>query len=1072
MSDDSGLVSEYWTATLSGSAFLESQEKFRRAFAREDEIIRSIDSDQSKIKTLEEFAQKNIQRKINTIREPSSRAWKIFQSLDIDPDKDYLPALHVEKGLPAAEIEELFATAVQARKSLDQAVFFGGSQREVLRSCFKQLEEYRLSALVLADRIEEGISKKKENFRVTTKQLGAALVAEYADQKASVEAAQQWMGPTAVSGFDLQEWAAWTPPAEPQFVNLGNIFYPRPESNSIPGLPGSFSYPLLVSLPDNGRLLFKHDAAGRDAAQSAVRALMLRILGAFPAGRANFTIFDPLGLGDSAAPFLALSDHNKDFLGGKIWSSAQDLSKQLGEITAHIEHVITRYLRGDYSTIAEYNAAAGEIAENYRVLVIFDFPAQFSEETQFELKRILENGPRCGVFTVVVSNSGVKANYGVSDAEFPGVRLESEGAFVGLPVDGHYPLLEFDADPISRLGQTDGQKLIDSVVDRVGREGRTATESAVNLAKTHGLFAAAVEARVRSDIPAEYTAVDTTNPTTWWKNSTRDACLSPVGPSSARDVAIVRFDSSSMAGGFLIGRMGSGKSTLLHTYLAGLTMLYAPDELELYLIDFKEGVEFASYAEAQLPHAVCVAIESEREFGLSVLESVVEEMQRRGALFRSTGGQQTTFASMRDREGAKLPRIVLVFDEFHVLFAQDDKIGAKSAELMETIIRQGRGFGVHVLLASQTLSGMSAFPRQKLDLLPVRMLLGSTREDADIVLGEANQGWKLISKPGEGVLNNSGGAVEGNIVFLGAFEEDADRMRRLSMLRQKATSEGHSRRPVVFEGFKAAELESESCEEFRDHISPPSPYVLSLRAGRSLTLAGPANLLLRRESGANVLLIARDVQGAPLGIIAAGLVSLLAGSAKVQVHFVNFLSIDEEIEVALSGLAESDQVELLRARKLVPLLENLASEVRRRVEEEDDRAAARVLYLFGVHRARDLTNELSSPYDDEGAPSPDDLLKEILSDGPDVGIHVVAWAESANALDRRFDRTTLGYFGHVMGTRMAREDSVRLFDVDVAAQLRDNQVFYADLEGGLERKMMAYALPSPVWIKNVLQASE
>src|SRR5687767_13744575 len=138
MSDDSGLVSEYWAGAISGSAFLESQEKFRRAFAREDEIIRSIASDQAKIKTLEEFAQKNIQRKINTIREPSSRAWKVFQSLDIDPENDYLTALHVEKGLPAAEIEELFATAVQARKSLDQAVFFGGSQREVLRSCFKQ----------------------------------------------------------------------------------------------------------------------------------------------------------------------------------------------------------------------------------------------------------------------------------------------------------------------------------------------------------------------------------------------------------------------------------------------------------------------------------------------------------------------------------------------------------------------------------------------------------------------------------------------------------------------------------------------------------------------------------------------------------------------------------------------------------------------------------------------------------------------------------------------------------------------------------------------------------------------
>ena len=70
--------------------------------------------------------------------------------------------------------------------------------------------------------------------------------------------------------------------------------------------------------------------------------------------------------------------------------------------------------------------------------------------------------------------------------------------------------------------------------------------------------------------------------------------------------------------------------------------------------------------------------------------------------------------ALREATGEPLPRILLVFDEFHVLFARNDKLGLAAAELLETIIRQGRGFGIHVLLGSQSLSGLDALgPRPR-----------------------------------------------------------------------------------------------------------------------------------------------------------------------------------------------------------------------------------------------------------------------------------------------------------------------------------------------------------------------
>ena len=69
------------------------------------------------------------------------------------------------------------------------------------------------------------------------------------------------------------------------------------------------------------------------------------------------------------------------------------------------------------------------------------------------------------------------------------------------------------------------------------------------------------------------------------------------------------FDSSDHSGALLVGRPGSGKSTLLHTFIAGITTLYGPEELELHLVDFKEGVEFKVYAANGLPHPRSIAIE-------------------------------------------------------------------------------------------------------------------------------------------------------------------------------------------------------------------------------------------------------------------------------------------------------------------------------------------------------------------------------------------------------------------------------------------------------------------------------
>ena len=131
---------------------------------------------------------------------------------------------------------------------------------------------------------------------------------------------------------------------------------------------------------------------------------MMRLLAATPPGKLQFTIIDPVGLGESFAGFMHLGDHDEAFVGGRIWTETRHIEQRLSDLTEHMEHVIQKYLRNAYDSIADYNEAAGEIAEPYRFLVIADFPAAFSEAAAARLASILASGPRCGVFTIILAD--------------------------------------------------------------------------------------------------------------------------------------------------------------------------------------------------------------------------------------------------------------------------------------------------------------------------------------------------------------------------------------------------------------------------------------------------------------------------------------------------------------------------------------------------------------------------------------------------------------------------------------------------------------------------------------------
>ena len=145
--------------------------------------------------------------------------------------------------------------------------------------------------------------------------------------------------------------------------------------------------------------------------------------------------------------------------------------------------------------------------------------------------------------------------------------------------------------------------------------------------------------------------------------------------------------------------------------------------------------------------------------------------------------------------GVRLPRILILVDEFQELFVDDDRTAQEAALLLDRLVRQGRAFGIHVLLGSQTLGGAYSLARSTIGQMAVRIALQCSEGDAHLILSEENTAARLLTRPGEAIYNDANGVYEGNhpfqVVWLSDTERD-DYLRRIAQL--AASGNASSRR--------------------------------------------------------------------------------------------------------------------------------------------------------------------------------------------------------------------------------------------------------------------------------------
>lgn len=866
-------------------------------------------------------------------------------------------------------------------------------------------------------------------------------------------------------------WAEWVPASPqtfPSVVQLGELAVGEGKY--------TITSPALFPLPGQRSLIFNANGPAKAIATQAIQSVLLRLLATIPPGKLRFTFLDPLGLGQNVAPFMHLADDDEKLITSRAWTEPQYIELRLADLTEQMETVIQKYLRNQYQNIEEYNQQAGEVEEPYRVLVALDFPTNFSETAARRLLSIAANGPRCGVYTVILIDTTQAPLYGFNqaDLESTGIVIAWNGQrFVYQDRARGKETLEY---PV-QLDTAPANALFERIVKTVGQQAKAANKVKVPFAKMIRIFDNQLTSRP-ADYPGITRPINPEAPATWWVGETSQALIAPLGRAGANKVQSLSLSKDMASHTLVVGKTRSGKSTMLHTLITSIALTYDPSEIELYLIDFREGVEFKVYADAHLPHARVIAIESEREFGLSVLQRLNEEIKRRGELFNKAQGQSgikiANLPEYRQKTGHVLPRILLIVDEFQKFFVEDDALASQAVQILDNLARQGIGFGIHLLLCSQTLplSGVNLL-RSTISQMGVRIALQCDEGDSRLILADDNHEARFLNRSGEAIYNDQNGRIEGNTRFQVAWLEDDERKRYLEAVTAKARQASfQAQEQIVFEGNLAAQIESKR-RLFWSFIGETRNTPAAAWLGEPIAIKNPlvTTVQFRPQSGANLLMVGQQEREA-LGMFITIFTSLLAQTPPqaAEFHLIHFTPFDAPHAGLLDHLGHLfPRVRITRRRDLPVLINQIATQVDQRIETEEQGLPSIYLGIFGLQRARDLRQEedFSFSGSEESAPNPAKQFSHILREGPDLKVHTIAWCDTLNNLNRTLERRAVREFGMRVVFQMSAEDSTSLIDVPLASKLGIHRGLLSNEDEGRIEKFRPFDIPSEQWLADV-----
>ncbi|WP_026424890.1 FtsK/SpoIIIE domain-containing protein [Actinokineospora inagensis] len=692
--------------------------------------------------------------------------------------------------------------------------------------------------------------------------------------------------------------------------------------------PAEEGFPLAIPFLDRGHLRLNSARGDRGAVDSIVETLLMRVLSTFTPGLVRVHLWD---VGHLTGPLPNL--HPLTDAGLLTVHDPTQLDGLLATLTGHILKVHARTKDSGLTAVGD---GAARRVEPWWVGVLFGNGERLADEQHRELNRIARTGPDAGVHLILVD----------------------------MPMSA--------SSPLETITFTDREQATSSMTGTgvVVRADPPLPPSAVSQA------AAVIgqDMKVRRGRPRSF--VDLLPPTHTQETSHVEL-RTVIGFDEGDPVDLVLGDATPHA--LVAGPSGSGKTNFLYAMLGGLAARYSPRELELYLLDFKEGVSFAGLTRGEkdpswLPQArlVGVNVNTDREFGLALLRYLAQELARRAAAAKRQ--EVTKLAELRDADpDGHWPRIVAVIDEFQALFSGRDQITQQAAALLEDVARRGRSQGIHLVLASQDIAGIEAFWGKPAvyDQCTLRVAMPKAKR----VLAQDNLA--AVSLPRwHAVVNHDSGVPHGNEV---AHVPDASTRGTFDELQKQLWREIPSSEPRLFDGAHQPALASSA-----EYAAPRGPLL-----GHIIDVEDrAATLRLEPVPGRNLAVLGTATDDA-LSVMAT--VALSLGRAYQGCEFVLLCPVEalrSPVEAVAKALRVCGHVAEVRFDGDIVVPPATCD-------------TKRFVFFYAVDGATAILEQK-----DDDRVSGLDKLRALLKNGPAGNVHTFGWWRGVGRL-----KDTLGFGG-------------------------------------------------------------
>ena len=368
----------------------------------------------------------------------------------------------------------------------------------------------------------------------------------------------------------------------------------------------------------NGKMgqnfVINYDNESVGKAQEILNQLIVNMLLSLPSKSFNLHFVD---LAFSAqTSFLTRNLDEK--LYGKLISSPSDWNQLKDALRAKMAKALE-----DYGDVVKYNESKNKVVVPYDVIVITDYQKCLNDMR--DLDPLFENGHKGGIYFILMNNQDFKNDRDIDSL----MAMKNSYQTLEAATFGNY-----SKDAFIRCTPILDNPILAKACFNYINEGAELPQ------------VAAVSVDHDKMLKGGFDPID-------------KAIVVPVGSSDNGELVDFTLDTVSHIHCFIIGQSGTGKSVFLHDVIIGAMSKYSPEELELYLMDFKiGGVEFNRYRNEKHVKALLVD-NSDIQITLEILRDISNKMRERGKLLRASGVSNIVEYNQVNPD-KKMPRIVFI----------------------------------------------------------------------------------------------------------------------------------------------------------------------------------------------------------------------------------------------------------------------------------------------------------------------------------------------------------------------------------------------------------------------------